>query len=276
MKNSLPVAVQVYSVRDNAAADLDATLGAIAEMGYQGVEFAGLYHYTPTEIKALCEKHSLTPISAHVGLADMLADPEGVIGAYVEIGVKYIAVPYLPVERRPESGNFDAVIADIKKIAEIAKSMGIQLLYHNHDFEFVKIDGEYALERLYNRIPADLLQTELDTCWVNVGGEEPSAYIRKYTGRAPVVHLKDFVMRGKKPSGMYELIGIKPEEQTADEEDFSFRPVGYGYQDIPAILKASLEAGAEWVVVEQDRPANGQTPMESIKLSRDYLKGQGW
>ncbi len=276
MKTSLPVAVQVYSVRDNAAADFEATLKAIAEMGYQGVEFAGLYNHTPAEVKALCEKYDLVPISAHVALDEMLADPEGVIGAYAEIGVRYIAVPYIAENRRPESGNFEATIADIRKIAEVTKSKGIQLLYHNHDFEFVKLDGEYALDVLYNKIPADLLQTELDTCWVNVGGEDPAAYVRKYTGRAPVVHLKDFVMSGKKPSGMYELIGIKPEEKTADEEAFGFRPVGHGYQDMPAILAAALDAGAEWVVVEQDRPANGQTPMESIKLSRDYLKGQGW
>jgi sugar phosphate isomerase/epimerase len=75
---------------------------------------------------------------------------------------------------------------------------------------------------------------------------------------------------------MYELIGIKPEGETASEESFGFRPVGHGLQNIPAILEASIDAGAEWVVVEQDRPALGLSPMESIKTSREYLKTQGW
>ena len=273
---TLPVAVQLYSVRDDAAANLDATLAAVRDMGYDGVEFAGMYNYKPEEIKALCEKYSLTPISAHVPLDDMAADPEGVIGAYAVIGVKYIAVPYLQEERRPGFAGWEGTIADIKRCAEVAKAKGIQMLYHNHDFEFVKLDGEYALDILYTTISADLLATEIDTCWVNVAGEVPADYIRKYTGRSPVVHLKDFYKAGEKAEGMYELIGIKPEGETASEESFGFRPVGHGLQNIPAILEASSDAGAEWVVVEQDRPARGLSPMESIKTSREYLKSQGW
>ncbi|MBR5871672.1 MAG: sugar phosphate isomerase/epimerase [Clostridia bacterium] len=273
---TLPVAVQLYSVRDDASANLEATLAAIRDMGYNGVEFAGMYNYKPEEIKALCEKYGLTPISAHVPLDDMAADPEGVIGAYAVIGVKYIAVPYLQEERRPGSEGWEGTIADIKRCAEVAKANGIKMLYHNHDFEFVKLDGEYALDILYATISEDLLATEIDTCWVNVAGEVPADYIRKYTGRSPVVHLKDFYKAGEKAEGMYELIGIKPEGETASEESFGFRPVGHGLQDIPAILAASIDAGAEWVVVEQDRPALGLSPMESIKTSREYLKTQGW
>ena len=104
---TLPVAVQLYSVRDDAAANLEATLAAVKEMGYDGVEFAGLYSYKPEEIRALCEKYALIPISAHVPLDDMAADPERVIGDYAVIGVKYIAVPYLQEERRPGSDGWE-------------------------------------------------------------------------------------------------------------------------------------------------------------------------
>ncbi|MGM9624238.1 MAG: sugar phosphate isomerase/epimerase family protein [Eubacteriales bacterium] len=272
----LPVAVQLYSIRDDVAASLETALRAVKEMGYDGVEFAGLYDNDPGEIKNLCAKYELVPISAHVPLNDMVADPEKVIGDYAKIGVKYIAVPYLQEDRRPGTPGWEKTIEDIKRCAEVAKANGIEMLYHNHDFEFIKIDGKYALDMLYDAIPADLLKTELDTCWVNVAGENPAAYIRKYTGRAPVVHLKDFVMAGKKPDNMYELIGIKPEGAAASEEAFGFRPVGSGYQDMPSILAASEDAGAEWVVVEQDRPGPDKTPMESIRASREYLKTQGW
>jgi 23S rRNA (adenine2503-C2)-methyltransferase len=98
----------------------------------------------------------------------------------------------------------------MKEIGKVCKANGITLLYHNHDFEFEKTeDGEYVLDALYSEIGPDLLATEIDTCWVNVGGEVPADYIRKYSGRAPIVHLKDFY--GERSENMYELIGIKSE-----------------------------------------------------------------
>jgi sugar phosphate isomerase/epimerase len=270
---SLPVAVQVYSVRDDAAKDLRGTLTAIKEMGYDGVEFAGLYGNSPAEIKKMCEEIGLVPISAHVPYVDMVADTEGVLKQYAEIGCKFVVVPYLMPEHRPDSDQFPTVVENIGKIGKVAKELGLQLLYHNHDFEFMKLDGKYALEVLYDTIPADLLQTELDTCWVNVGGEEPAAYVRKFTDRAPVVHLKDF--HGEKSEDMYELIGIE-KKAPARPGNFEFRPVGSGLQDFPAILAASEDAHAQWVVVEQDSPSMGLTPMECIRKSREYLKTIGY
>ena len=104
-------------------------------------------------------------------------------------------------------------------------------------------------------------------------GLEPAAYVKKYTGRSPLVHLKDFHKEGR-PANMYQLIGTEVEEQES-HGTFEFRPVGHGDQDFGPILEASVEAGAQWVVVEQDQ-SNGRTPMEAITLSRQYLKEQGW
>lgn len=266
---AFPIAVQVYSVRDDAAADLYSTLKKIKGMGYDGVEFAGLYDNDPATIKAWCEEIGLVPISAHVPLIDMLKDPLGVLSAYATIGCKYVAVPYLVPEHRPESASFPYVVEFIASLCKAARSLGMQMLYHNHDFEFVKLDGKYALDVLYEKVPAELLKTELDTCWVNVGGENPADYIRKYKGRTPVVHLKDFY--GERSEDMYDLIGIdksKPQRPG----NFEFRPVGSGLQDFPAILAAAKESGAEWVVVEQDKPSMDLTPMESIEKSINYLK----
>ena len=93
-------------------------------------------------------------------------------------------------------------------------------------------------------------------------------YILKYTGRAPVVHLKDFV--GSKTDNMYELIGIDKKAETTAK--FEFRPVGKGKQNFPAIIDAAVIAGASWVVVEQDSPSMGLTPIECAKTSIEYLK----
>ena len=266
---ALKIGVQVYSVRDDAQADLRTTLEKIKEMGYDGVEFAGRYGNSSADIKAMCEEIGLEPISAHVPYTELLEDTEGTIAKYAEIGCKYIAVPYLTEEYRPGTENFPDVIKNVKMIGEVAKKFGMQLLYHNHDFEFIKLDGKYALDILYEEVPADILQTELDTCWVNVGGEDPSKYILKYSGRTPVVHLKDFY--GEKSESMYELIGIESSSRKAVSK-FEYRPVGYGVQDFPSIIKASEESGAHWLIVEQDAPSMGLTPMESIAKSREYLK----
>ncbi len=270
---ALPVAVQVYSVREDAKADLRGTLEKIKEMGYDGVEFAGLYGNDPEDIKKMCEEIGLTPISAHVPYLDMMGAPKGILAKYEAIGCKYVAVPYLTPDYRPGTVCFSEVIENVKMLGKVAKEMGMQLLYHNHDFEFMKLDGKYALDILYDEVPAEYLQTELDTCWVNVGGEVPAEYIAKYNGRCPVVHLKDFY--GEKSENMYELIGIKTEAPKRPG-NFELRPVGSGIQDFPAILKAAEAAGTEWVVVEQDNPSMGLTPMESIKKSREYLRTLGY
>ena len=270
---ALPIAVQVYSVRDDAAADLRATLQSIKNMGYDGVEFAGLYGNKPADIKAMCAEIGLTPISAHVPYLDMVKDPEGVLGDYAEIGCSYVVIPYLTPEYRPGEDKFGEVIENAKMLGEKANALGMTLLYHNHDFEFIKLNGKYALDILYEEVPASLLQTELDTCWVNVGGEVPADYIRKYAGRTPVVHLKDFF--GEKSDDMYELIGIQSAAPKRPS-GFEFRPVGAGLQNFPEILKASEESGAKWVIVEQDKPSMGLTAMESIKKSIEYLKSIGY
>ncbi len=266
----LPIAIQLYSVRDEAAADFQGTLAAIKKMGYEGVEFAGLYGYSAADIKAMCAEIGLVPISAHVPYYDMIADPKGVLSAYAEIGCKYVAIPYLTPECRPGTDGFAKVVENAAMLGKVAAELGMTLLYHNHDFEFEKIDGKYALEVLYDTVPASLLQTELDTCWVRVGGEEPAAYVEKFAGRAPVVHLKDYA--GGKSEHMYELIGIESEAAAPEENPFEFRPVGSGVQDMPAIIKAAEAAGAEWLVVEQDQPSMGLSPIECAAKSIGYLR----
>ncbi|MBE6778504.1 MAG: sugar phosphate isomerase/epimerase [Ruminococcaceae bacterium] len=268
-----PVALQLYSVRDAMAEDFEGTLAKVAEMGYQGVEFAGLFDKSAEEIRGLCDKYGLTPISAHVPYSGMLAD-ENLIATYAAIGCKFIAIPWYDWKFAPDGESFEQFIANVVKLGEECKKNGITLLYHNHDFEFEKMDGEYRLDRLYSAVPADLLQTQLDMCWVNVGGENPAEYLRKYTGRAPVVHLKDFA--GQKSDKMYALIGVDDGDQKAAEpQAFEFRPVGYGLQKFPEILEAATDAGAQWVVVEQDMPSMGKTPLECAATSREYLKTLG-
>ena len=266
---NFPIALQLYTVRDELKADFEGTLKKVKALGYDGVEFAGLFGKSADEVKKMCEEIGLVPISAHVPFVDMMENPQ-LLETYAEIGCKYVVIPYLTEEYRPGEEKFAEVIEGAKLLGSKANELGMKLCYHNHDFEFTKINGEYALDILYKEVSQDLLQTELDTCWVNIGGEDPAQYIRKYSGRCEVVHLKDFV--GGKTENMYALIGIDEDEKKDTGVKFEFRPVGYGVQNFPDILEAAKDAGALWVVVEQDQPNMGKTPMECAEMSINYLK----
>ena len=266
----LPIALQIYSVREDAQADFAGVLKKVKDMGYDGVEFAGLYGYSAKQVKALLGENGLVALSAHVPYIDMTADTDGIMSTYAEIGCKYIAIPYLTEEYRPGEEKFNEVVKNAAMLGEAANRYGMSLLYHNHDFEFEKLGGKYALDVLYEKVSPELLQTEIDTCWVKVAGEDPAEYLKKYAGRAPVVHLKDFNKTGDSDN-MYELIGI--ENSSAEKKrNFEFRPLGKGMQDIPSILAASEYVAAEWYVVEQDAPSMGLSALESAKISIDYLK----
>lgn len=269
----MKLGIQVYSVREQAAADLFGTLKALKEMGYDGVELAGLYEHSAAEIRAMADEVGLEIISAHVPYKTMVEDPEGVLADYKTMGCKYFAIPHIGGDYRPGGKEYDTFLQEVRKISAVGKKLGLVMLYHNHDFEFARIDGEYKLDKMYKDLPADVLQTELDTCWVRVGGEDPAAFITKYSGRAPVVHLKDYW--GQKAENMYDLIGEKNTGAPKRPEGFEFRPVGSGVQDFPGILKASEAAGATWVIVEQDQPSMDLTPLECAAKSCAYLRSIG-
>ena len=264
-----PIAIQLYSVRDDMAADFEGTLKKVKALGYDGVEFAGLHGKTAAEVKKICAEVGLVPISAHVPYSELVKGEE-TFKAYAEIGCKYIVIPWIGGEYLAGGEKNAEFIENVIKFGELANANGMKLGYHNHDFEFQKVDGEYKLDRLYSDVSADLLSTQLDTCWVNVGGENPANYIRKYNGRIEIIHLKDFV--GSKSENMYGLIGTDGKEAPKEATKFELRPVGSGVQDFPAILKACEEVGAKWVVVEQDSPSMGKTPLECAEMSIGYLK----
>lgn len=244
-----PIALQVYSVRDDAQGDFLETMKKVKAMGYDGVELAGTYGMTAVQAKEILDQVGLRFETAHVGLE--LLEDDVALDDYAAAGLKYVSIPWMVGPKNSE--ELETAIERIRKVGLRCKERGLQLLYHNHDFEFEKVDGTYILDAYYAQIPEDLLKTELDMCWVNVGGEKPHEYLKKYAGRAPVVHLKDFT--GSKKDGT-----------------FSFRPVGYGLQDIPTIVATAEEAGSEWLVVEQDMPSMDKTPLECAQMSISYLK----
>jgi len=259
----LPIALQLYSIRNEVEADFRGTMEKIKEMGYEGVEPAGFGSLSVAEAKQILDEVGLKLVSAHFSRVD-LRNKE-LLKEYKDAGLKYAVLASLR-DKTPEEG-----VQMIREMAETCKELGMKLMYHNHDFEFeLTSEGGYILDKYYDEIPAELLLPEIDVCWVKVAGVDPIEYVLKYSGRQEVVHLKDFV--GSKTANMYGLIGEDEGEKKAETTKFEFRPVGHGVQDIEGIIKASEKAGAKWFVVEQDNPSMGKTPMECAKMSIDYLK----
>ncbi len=269
--SKLPIGIQLYSVRDYVEKDFAKTLIELKSMGCDAVEFAGLFGYSAKQVKEMCDNAGLIPISAHVGKNVIMGNVANVIGDYAEIGCKYIAIPWASAEKELAGSNgYQGFLEDVKVIADECDKYDMKLLYHNHDFEFNKIDEKYILDKLFEDTSKDQLQTQIDACWAMVGGVNPANYILKYSGRAPLVHIKDFV--GLKSADMYELIDGGQVKSSTDIVSFELRPVGYGIMDVLSVINASEKAGAEMIIVEQDKTSLNKNSLECAKLSIDYIK----
>ena len=177
MSKHLSPAYQLYSAREDASNDLEGVLDQLSRMGYEGVEFAGFFEKTAKEVRKLLKHAGLKAVSSHVPLQQIRDDMQSVLDYHEELECGCIAVPYLAEEDRPGQPGFARVLETLYTFGRQCKKRGIMLLYHNHDFEFVQISGMPALDFLYEAVPASVLKSELDTCWIRYAGADPAAYI---------------------------------------------------------------------------------------------------
>ncbi|MSS70276.1 MAG: sugar phosphate isomerase/epimerase [Candidatus Latescibacteria bacterium] len=247
----IPVALQMYTVRDQAKEDFEGTFQKVAQIGYAGVELAGTGDRSASDLKKFLDGLNLKLAGSHVGWAALESDLNKVIEDNLTLGNPYIVCPSVPQDRRKDAAGYRETAQKLSQIGEACKKQGIQVCYHNHSFEFQKFDGVNALDILYEASDPRFLQAEIDTYWVQHGGEDPAAYIRKYAGRCPLVHLKD----------------MEP-----GQERF-FAEIGEGILDFKAIFEASEAGGAAWYIVEQDRCR--RSPIDSARLSFENLKKMG-
>ncbi|MCR2821972.1 sugar phosphate isomerase/epimerase family protein [Lederbergia panacisoli] len=245
---TIPVAVQMYTLRDESAEDFAGTLKKVAELGFDGVEFAGYGGLDVKEVKALLEEYGLKAASSHVSLDALQSDLAKVIEEQKVLGSKFIVCPFLMPDQRSEE-DYKKLIPFLEKAGEECRKEGITLCYHNHDFELDRLsDGRTALESIFDDVSPENLETEFDIYWLTKAGESPVEWIKKYHNRTPLVHLKDM---------------------TTDDEKF-FAELGTGGVDIEAVLNIGDGANVQWWIVEQD--ASRKTPFESVEISINYLK----
>jgi sugar phosphate isomerase/epimerase len=240
------IGLQLYTVRDLMAKDVEGTLAAVAGAGYTEVEFAGYFDKSPADIRAMLDRHGLTAPSVHTGDIAPDAWAKALDAAHV-VGHEYIVVPWIPEERRKTLDDWKSVAADFNRVAATAKAAGLQFAYHNHDFEFPLVEGQVPYDVLLAATDPKLVQLEIDLYWITKGGQDPLAYFARWPGRIPLVHVKD-------------SLG-PPDHKMVD--------VGAGKIDWKRIFARSEQAGIKHYFVEHDQPAD---PLASIKASCDYLK----
>jgi sugar phosphate isomerase/epimerase len=198
MSKKLPVAIQVYGLRDlleNTPENFKNVMQQVKNLGYDGVELAGLYGLEPEFVKKTLAEVGLVPISAHVAFDEMMNDLDKVIADYSAIGVKFLVMPYMAEKYRPVNPEgFAKFLPMLNEVGEKIHKAGMTFLYHNHDIEFVKLeDGRWGYDAMFEAIPHDNLMPELDTCWCDVATGDAPGFIRKYTDLITVIHLKDCI-----------------------------------------------------------------------------------
>lgn len=243
---TIPVALQLYSLREDAAKDFPGVLKAVAEMGYEGVEFAGYGGLSASELKKMLGDLGLKVAGSHVGFNLLNEDLDQVIDYNLEIGNKYIICPAAPRELIQDAEGWKTFAQRLSEIGAKVQERGLQLGYHNHSFEFVQFDGKYALDIFFENADPKTVFAELDLGWVFHGGVDPAQYLEKYADRCRLVHIKDFKKDG-------------PQTE-----------VGTGDVDLAAIVKTAVEANVEWYIIETEE--YNMDPKDSVKLGLDNLK----
>ena len=170
----------------------------------------------------------------------------------------------------PWTDKAEEFYAFLREIGKLAKEKGMQFCFHNHDGDLRPMGDTTALDLIYDNVDADLLQTELDLCWVYSAGIDPVIYINRYKDRARIIHCKD--SNGRFREVYYKWHGGDYEQIKKTLGEMEFRPVGHGMLSYPAIMKAIDNTDIEWLIVEQDRPNGGMTSLECAQKSVESLK----
>lgn len=256
----------LYTLRDAMGENVDSTLSAVADANYAYVEAAGykdgkFYGMSPTDFKAKLQGYGLQPLSTHQGSVT-LENADQMIAEVKAAGFEYFVIPVPPMgmfkfdaETRTlgMEGKLEDLASILDTLGEKCNAVGLQLLYHNHDFEFkANEDGVVPIDYLLENVNAEYVNFQMDLYWVTRAEADPLAYFEKYPGRFKSWHVKDMDDQGR------------------------FAPVGQGNIDFGKILAQKNKSGMIYYCVEQDMTFNGLEPLEAIKISRDGLKKYGF
>jgi len=262
-RKSFGVGLQLYTIRDAMDADVPGSLKKVSDLGYKYLELANysegrFYGYAPLEFGKMVKDLGMEVLSSHtqVEAAGITLDNAKIMAdAHAELGVSYCVQPWVEeVDRNIES--YKRMIADWNEVGRIMKDVGIQFGYHNHNFEFVDIDGVVPYYDIFMpEMDADLITMEIDLFWVSKAGQDPVEMFNKYPGRFKLFHLKDMKTQ---EAPFFDVV----------KEDIT--EVGAGVIDFKRIMAAKDIAGMEHLFVEDDNQGMGK-PFEALETSIDNI-----
>jgi len=261
------ISIQLYSVREQAAADYEGTIRAVAAMGFGCVEPAGFPGSTPQKAAALFAELGLKAPSCH-GPLPVGNKTNEVIETALLLGHRYL-ITGCPPDFKNNFASVDAIKATAALYCEAAANAaphGLQVGYHNHDWDLLDVDGKPGYQVFLENTPNTVLW-EADVFWVAKAGRDPAKFIQEIGVRGKALHFKD---------GILEASDTFTEAETEDgkimvSDSVPFLPAGAGQVDLLTASKAA--AHAELIVVELDSYAGNM--MEAVHQSYKYLTSQG-
>ncbi|WP_435171342.1 sugar phosphate isomerase/epimerase family protein [Paenibacillus glycanilyticus] len=248
---SVKFGVQLYTLRDLTARNFIGTLEKVAALGYQGVEFAGYGGIEANQLKERLDQLGLLAAGSHVSYERMLSSLEEEITYNKILGNRNLIIPYFEGNKFSDGEERRRFLENLNQIGQKCAEADMQLLYHNHEFEFtIEVNGKTMFDYIFDSMDKSLLQAELDACWAFRAGYDPAAIIRQYNDRMPLVHLKD--MR-KNNDGQVLTVEL-----------------GQGEVNLNRIVAAATDSAVQWLIVEQDECQD--EPLASIATSMGWIK----
>ncbi len=235
----MQIGAQLYTCwqRTQTLEDLDNALRRVSEIGYRSVQVSGTCEYEPEWLCEKLEKYNLVCAMTHVNPTKLIENPEKVVSDHAVFGCKHIGIGGMPRTLRGSVEGYEEFKKIYLPIAEKVRDLGAKFLYHNHSFEFEKIEGKDVIERIFEDFPANSVDFTLDVGWAAFAGADVPVLIKKLEGRLSRIHLKDYA--------------DKPEDGSITTSAY-LRPIYEGKVDYDSYIKLLADAGCKYMLVEQD------------------------
>ncbi len=252
------IAAQLFFFRNEMSASPVKTLKKIKEIGFTKVEAAGLYGCKAEYLRGICDALGIEIVSDHISMSALRYQTEDMIHDLKALGCRYVAVPWLGREDLPGGEKFSETVKFFAEIGERLANEGITFMFHNHSNEFIRVNGDYALDVLYNSVSPKLLKAEIDVGWATYMDVDAAKLVGRYKGRLPIVHVKDFS-------------GDNSVNENGTRAPLVDCPAGCGNVPLAEVVKESLTAGAELFVTDQDNPSDGLNVFECAAKSYENI-----
>ena len=267
----ISVASPLFLLRFHAQKDLFSVLKNIAAIGFDGVEFIGLFGHPAKEVRDMLNSLGLQALGDHIALADYAKEPDRMLEDHLTLGCKYLTIGGLPADLTEDKSEFHKTMETFCSLIEKTKKAGITPLYHNHHYDVAPQEKGLMDKVLMELVPHGL-RFEPDLGWMVFKNVSPAFYLKKYKDVCPVLHLKDIYAEDLSLLADYSPDNGENAAPGGEEHGyFSFCPTGEGIVDYPSLLPLCRDCNPSWLVPDHDC-AYDRDPYEELSRSLQYTK----